>query len=111
MTPEEQREYMRKWREAHPDYNRNYYKVNRAALMLKSKHRYCTDVEYRERIQTRAKARYAEDAEYRERVLKRAKERYQNDSDFRQKRLAYQKEYKRMMKLALKDETNEQSEV
>lgn len=107
MTPEEYREYLRKWRQSHPDYHRNYYKDNRDALILKSKHKYYTNAEYRERTQTKAKARYAEDAAYRERVLKRAKERYHNDSDFRQKRLAYQKDYKRMMKLALKDETNE----
>ena len=107
MTPEERREYMRKWMQAHPDYNRNYYNGNRDALLLKLKHRYYTDAEYKERRQTKAKALYIEDSEYRERALKRAKERYKNDSDFRQKRLGYQKEYKRMMKLALEDETNE----
>lgn len=89
MTPEERREYMREWRQSHPDYYRNYYKDNKDVFILKLKHKYATD------------------AEYRERILKRAKERYQNDNDFRQKRIAYQREYKRMMKLASKDETNE----
>ena len=96
MTPEERREYMRKWREAHPDYRRKwamehadknkeyqkaYYIKNRERIRLRNQQPEVKEQRntwqrewwkrHKDECNAKRRERYATDTEYRENMINR----------------------------------------
>lgn len=99
MTPEERREYMRRYRAEHPNYMRQYLYDHpeqrarqRAASVARSR-RYRQA--HKDEINARRRKRYAESPEYRAMVAKWSKE---SNARNREKRTAYHREYIRKRK-------------
>lgn len=71
MTPEERREYMRKWRLAHKEkiavYNATYYYKYRESLLANQRKNY---KDSKDEINATRRERYHTDPEYREKVSK-----------------------------------------
>ncbi len=71
MTPEERREYMRKWKLAHKEkiviYNANYYQKHKESSLANQQENYKSN---RDEINAARRERYRTDPEYREKVSK-----------------------------------------